>query len=121
MDAASIHDRLEALKHLGAGATHNTAPLTLYEFTCPVEVYNNPYSVNSLSRNYSTTISWNRGDGKLESALKFKFFSDWTVRYTSSDGTEYTNTMFLQYALQSDIQDPTTRGRVKLHISYPWQ
>jgi hypothetical protein len=121
MDAASIHDRLEALKQLGARATHNTAPLTMYEFTAPVEVFNNPYSINSLKREYDTNISWNAGDGKLESALKTRFFSDWMVSYKSSTGIEYRNTLYLQEAVQADIRNPDTRGRVKLYISYPWQ
>ncbi len=121
MDAASIHDRLEALKQLGAPAIHNTAPLTMYEFTAPVEVFNNPYSINSLKREYSTNISWNAGDGKLESALNSRFFSNWTVRYTSSDGTVYRDTLYLQAAVQADIRNPETRNRVKLYISYPWQ
>jgi hypothetical protein len=120
MDEASIHDRLEALKQLGARATHNTAPLTMYEFTAPVEVFNNKSIMNSLSTNYSTTISWNDGDGKFESALKFKFGNDsnWMVSYTSGAGIEYRSSLFLQEVVQADIKNPDKRGRVKLYITY---
>ncbi len=115
-----MHERLEALKHLGAGASYNTGFGSFYTYSCPVEVMNYTTYLNSTPRNFDETVSWNAGDGNLRDALKRIAGDDfyWRIRYTRSDGSEYNSFSYLQGNVQDDIENPVRRKGVKLYIYF---
>jgi hypothetical protein len=117
---ASMHARLEALKHLGAQASYNTGFGSFYTYSCPVSVMNYTSYLNSTPRNFDATVSWNAGDGNLRDALKRIAGDDayWRIRYTGSDGSEYKSFSYLQVNVQDDIENPVSREGVSLHIYF---
>ena len=119
---ASMHERLEALKHLGAQASHNTEFGSFYTYSCPVSVMNYTSYLNSKPRNFDATVNWNAGDGNLAAALKRIAGDDlyWGIMYTGSDGKEYNSLLFLQANLQDDIKnaDAKRMKRIELHIYF---
>jgi hypothetical protein len=113
-----MHERLEALKHLGSRASYNTDFGSFYTYSCPVEVMNYTSYLNRTRRSFDATVSWNVGEANLTDALKRIAGDDfyWGIRYTSSDGTEYKSLLYLQDTVQDDIENLVRRKGVKLYI-----
>ncbi len=115
-NGANIHERLESLKHLGGSysMTGNGS------YSCDVTVYNYTSMGNRTPHTWKTTVSWNTGDGNLESALirKLGSASTWSIMYTGADGQKYNSFMYLQANVEDDLKNYKTRDDVMVHIYF---
>jgi hypothetical protein len=113
---ADIQKRLESLKHLGGSysMTGNGS------YSCDVTVYNYTSMGNWTPHTWKTTVSWNTGDGNLESALIRKLgpASKWSITYTGADGQKYNSFMYLQANVQDDLENYKTRDDAIIHIYF---
>ncbi len=115
-NGADIHERLDSLKHLG-GSYSMTGKGS---YSCDVTVYNYTSMVNRTPHTWKTTVSWDTGDGNLESALirKLGSASKWSITYTGADGQKYNSFMYLQANVQDDLENYETRDDVMLHVYF---
>jgi hypothetical protein len=118
---ADMQERLEALKHLGVKATYSENAI-FYTYSCTVYVHNYTNFFDRTPRDFEKTVRWNAGGDNLKAALIGVAGDDskWNLFYKLPDtDIEYRSFFNLQSQVESDIQNPAKRARVRIHIWFP--
>ena len=114
-----MQERLEALKHLGVKATYSESALSFYTYSCTVYVHNYTTPLFSFPRDFEKTVRWNAGGDNLKAALIGVAGDDanWNLFYKLPDTQiEYRSFFNLQRQVESDIENPAKRARVRINL-----